>query len=261
MYLVKCKYSQHFAKRKGEEMNSLMTEVVNNAVFVLEFLGIVVVLFMVAYIFERYERRKQGIKEKILSTKKIAMIGMFSAIASILMLFEVPVPFAPSFYGIDLSEVPVLVGTFAFGPVAGILMEFIKIVLKVFFKPTSTAFVGELANFAVGCSFLLPASFVYLFRKNKKTAIISCVVGTICMTIFGSIFNAIYLLPKFASLYGMPLETIIGMGTAVNPSIDSVGTLVLFAVVPLNLLKGFLISLVTMLIYKKLSPIIKSKSK
>ncbi len=239
------------------KMNELVSEVMKNAVFVMEFLGLVFVLFVIAYVLEKYEKKKVGNVERVLSTRKIAVIGMFSAIASILMLFEVPMPFAPPFYGIDLSEVPVLVGTFAFGPVAGVMMEFIKIVLKVLFKPTSTAFVGELANFAVGCSFLLPASVIYLFRKNKKTAIVSCVTGTLCMTIFGTLFNAIYLLPKFAELYGMPLDAIIAMGTAVNPAIDSVTTLVILAVAPLNLLKGTLISAITMLIYKKLRVIIK----
>ncbi|MFI3213892.1 MAG: ECF transporter S component [Eubacteriales bacterium] len=242
-------------------MSNLVAEVMENAVFIVEFLGVVAGLFIVAYVFEKMEKRKQGSRERVLTTRKIAMIGVFSAIASILMLFEVPVPFAPPFYGIDLSEVPVLIGTFAFGPVAGVMMEFVKILLKVCFKPTSTAFVGELANFAVGCSFLLPASVVYLFRKNKKTAIISCVVGTLSMTIFGTLFNAVYLLPKFAQLYGMPLDTIIAMGTAVNPAIDSVTALVVLAVAPLNLLKGFLISLITILTYKKLSPIIKSSHK
>ena len=133
--------------------------------------------------------------------------------------------------------------------------------MKVLFKPTSTAFVGELANFAVGCSYLLPASAVYLFHKTRKTAVIGVVVGTLCMTIFGTAFNAVYLLPKFAQMFGMPLDAIIAMGTEVNPAINSVTTLVILAVAPLNLLKGGLVSLITMLIYKKISPIIKEGTK
>ena len=206
-------------------------------------------------------KKKSGSKERILSTRKIAVIGMFSAIAAVLMVLEFPLPFAPSFYGMDFSELPALIGTFAFGPVAGVLIEFCKIVLKILFKPTSTAFVGELANFAVGCSFLLPASCVYLFHKTKKSALIGSIAGTLCMTVFGTAFNAVYLLPKFAQLFGMPLDAIIGMGTAVNPAIDSITTLVIFAVAPLNLLKGGLVSVITMLIYKKISPIIKEGTK
>lgn len=159
----------------------------------------------------------------------------------------------------DFSELPALIGAFAFGPVAAVMIEFCKIILKLLFKGTSTAFVGDLANFIIGCSFLLPASIIYLFRKNKKNAIIGCVVGTLVMTVFGTAFNAVYLLPKFAELYGMPLDSIVGLGHAINPSINSVTTLALFAVAPMNLMKGGIVSIVTMLIYKKLSPILHSK--
>ena len=139
-------------------------------------------------------------------------------------------------------------------------MEFIKILLKLFVKGTSTAFVGDLANFVVGCSFILPASAVYAFRKNKKSAIIACVVGTLVMTIFGTAFNAIYLLPAFSKLYGMPLEDILTMGAAVNPLVTdgSILSFVAACVAPLNIIKGVSVSVVTLLIYKPLSPIIKT---
>ena len=123
---------------------------------------------------------------------------------------------------------------------------------------TTTAFVGELANFMVGCSFILPASIIYLHKKNRKSAITGCIVGTICLTVFGTSFNAIYLVPKFAELYGMPLDAIIGMGTAINPAITDLTTLVMFAVAPLNILKGVSVSVITMLIYKKLSRFMKA---
>ena len=193
-----------------------------------------------------------------LKGKRIAVIGMLSAVATVLMILEMPVPFAPPFYKIDLSELPVLIGTFAYGPAAGVLVELCKIILKLLIKGTSTAFVGELANFAVGCSFILPAGIIYLFKKTKKMAVVSSVAGTLTMTVVGTAFNAVYLLPKFAQLFGMPLEAIVGMGTAINPAINSVTTLVIFAVAPLNLLKGFIVSLITLLVYKKLSPILKA---
>lgn len=184
------------------------------------------------------------------------MIGVFSAIAAVLHVMDFPIPFAPDFYKLDFSELPALIGAFAFGPVAAVMIEFCKIVLKLLFKGTSTAFVGDLANFIIGCTFLLPASIIYLFRKNKKNAVIGCVVGTLVMTIFGTAFNAVYLLPKFAELYGMPLDSIIELGHVINPAINSVNTLVVFAVAPMNILKGGIVSLVTMLIYKKISPIL-----
>ena len=237
--------------------NELWSSVVENAVFVLASTGIAAALFLVAYLAENAVKKKNKDTERILTTRKIATIGVFSAISAVLMLFEFPVPFAPAFYELDFSEIPALVGTFAFGPVAGVMIEFCKILLKLFMKGTSTAFVGDLANFVIGCSFILPASILYMLKKTRTNAILACAVGTGIMTVFGTMFNAVYLLPTFATLYGMPLDAIVGMGTAINENITSVTTLVIFAVAPLNLLKGFSVSLVTMLVYKKLSPILK----
>ena len=241
-------------------MKELLQNVMDNALFVLEFLLIIGALFMVAVLVERLAAMKAARKEKLFTTRKVAMIGMFSAISMILMLFEVPLPFAPPFYKLDLSELPVLIGGFAFGPAAAVMIEFAKILLKLFVKGTSTAFVGELANFAVGCSFVLPASIVYLFWKKKKGAITGCITGTLVLALFGSMFNAVYLLPAFSKLYGMPLDTILGMGSAVNPLMTegSMISFVVCCVVPINLIKGTVVSLLTMLIYKPLSPILKS---
>jgi len=241
-------------------MNGLGEQIVNNVVFVLEFIALIAVIILIAYFAEKTFMKKEGNTEKILTTRKLAMIGMFSALSAILMFFEIPMPFAPSFYKLDFSELPVLIGTFAFGPVSGVLIEMCKILLKLLFKGTSTAFVGELANFAVGCSFILPASLIYLLKKTKVNAIIGCVLGTGILTIFGTAFNAVYLLPKFAELYGMPIEALIGMGTAINPHITNIYNFVILAVAPLNLIKGTSVSIITMLVYKKISPIIKNAS-
>ena len=228
-------------------MNDLIKNVTENVIFLLEFLAVVAVLFAVAYFAEKYAQKKAGVKEKIFTTKKIAMIGMFSAIASVLMLFEIPMPFAPGFYKLDFSELPALIGAYAFGPAAGIMIEFCKILLKLLFKSTSTAFVGELANFAVGCSFILPASVIYLFKKTKTTALAGSITGTLVMTVFGT-----------AQLYGMPLDAIIGMGTEINPYITNITSFVVMAVAPLNLIKGAAVSVITLAVYKKLSPILKA---
>ena len=139
---------------------------------------------------------------------------------------------------------------------AGVAAELVKVMVKLLLKGTSTAFVGDFANFAVGCSFVLPASIVYHARPGRRSALVGMLVGTLVMTVFGSAFNAVYLLPKFAALYGMPLEAIVGMGTKINPAIKSVSTLVLFAVVPFNLLKGVVDSALTFLLYKRISPIL-----
>lgn len=240
-------------------MNSLVASIQENVIFVLEFLAVIVAMFVIAYAAEKWNKRKTGSTERILSTKKISMIGMLSALSAILIIVgEIPLPFlAPDFYKLDFSELPALLGGFALGPVAGVMIEFVKILLKLVFKSTSTAFVGELANFAVGCSFILPASIIYQHHKSKKTAIVSCVAGTAAMVLFGTAFNAVYLLPKFAQMYGIPLDTLIAMGSSIHASIHSVTSFVMMIVAPLNFIKGAAVSFLTLMIYKPLSPILK----
>jgi len=247
-------------KRRKFKMNEWFQKIAENAMYVLSFLLIIVVLFMAAVLLEKAAQKKNGVDESIFNTRKIAMIGMFSAVAMLLHLFDFSLPFAPPFYKLDFSELPILVGTFAFGPAAGVMMEFIKILLKLCIKGTSTAFVGDLANFVIGCSFILPASVMYAFRKNKKMAIIACITGTLVMTVFGTAFNAVYLLPAFSKLYGMPLESLLAMGSEVNPLAKdgNIVSFVVACVAPLNLIKGASVSVVTLLIYKPLSPIIKT---
>ena len=198
---------------------------------------------------------------RVTGARYIAYVAMFAALGGVLMLLEIPLFFAPSFYKIDLSELPVLMSAFYLGPVAGVITEFLTVCIKLLLKGTSTAFVGDFANFAVGCAFILPAAIIYHRHKTRKNAIVGMIVGTLTMTIVGSAFNAYYLLPKFAALFGMPLDAIVGMGTAVNSSIKSVGTLVMYAVVPFNLIKGVIDSLLTYLLYKRVEPILFRESR
>lgn len=240
-----------------------MTSLIQSAKENLEFLGVcllvIAVIFVVASVSERWLRRKNHMPRSVSPARRVAIVGMFSAISGVLMYFEIPLWFAPNFYEMDFSEIPVLICGFSMGPVAGVAAELCKVLIKLFLKGTSTAFVGDLANFMVGCALILPATIIYYHRKNKKTAITGLVIGTLVMTVFGSAFNGMYLIPKFSQLFGLPLEAIIGMGTAVNPAITSVWTLVLFAVVPFNLLKGAVVSVITMLLYKHISPILKGR--
>ena len=185
----------------------------------------------------------------------IAFVAMFSAIGGALMLLEIPLFFAPSFYKMDLSELPVLLCSFYLGPVAGVTAEFLKVFLKLLLKGTSTAFVGDYANFVVGCCYILPASAIYHAHKTKRNAIAGMVIGTLVMAVFGSVFNALYLIPKFAELFGMPIEVIVKMGNSVNKHIVSVPTLALYAVVPFNLLKGTVDGVLTFLLYKRLEKV------
>ena len=236
---------------------TLLETVRDNAAYVASFAGIIAAAFLVAAGFEHIARKKNG-EKPVSRARRAAAIGVFSALSFVLFLAEFPLPFlAPPFYKLDFSEIPALVGAYAFGPVAGVLIEFIKIALKLAVKGTTTAFVGDLANFVVGCSFILPASIIYHFNKSKKGAWISGAVGSLSITLFGSLFNALYLLPAFSALYHMPLDAIVAMGGEIIPAIKDVPTFALFAVAPFNLIKGPSVTLFTILVYKKISPILK----
>lgn len=190
---------------------------------------------------------------KTVDAKTIAKIGILSATASLLMLLEFPLFFAPSFYELDFSEVIVLLGAFALGPVSGVLIEAIKIILNFFLNGTDTAGIGEISNFIIGCSFILPAAIIYKIKKTRKNAIIGIITGIISLTVVGAVMNLYVLIPVYSKVYGIPLEVIIGMGTKVNPAITNLNQLILFATVPFNLLKGILSGLITIILYKKLS--------
>ncbi len=195
--------------------------------------------------------------KKGLGVRELAFIGMFGAIAAVLMFFEFPLPFAPGFYKLDFSEVPVLIGSFALGPIAGVFIELIKILIHFVIKGTSTAGVGELANFLIGIAFVLPAGIIYSLGKTRKRAIIGMIVGTLTMVAAGCFINAFVLLPTYAKAFEMPMDALIAMGTAVNPHVNSLLTFALLCVAPFNLLKGIVVSIVTMLLYKRISSLIK----
>ena len=190
--------------------------------------------------------------------RTLAQIAMLGAVATVLMLFEFPIPFiAPPFYEMDFSEVPVLVGAFAMGPVAGIAIEAIKILLNFVINGTITAGVGELANFIFGCAFLLPAALIYKRNKTKKNAIIGMAVGTVVMTVAACIINALVLLPAYGAAFGMPVDAFVQMGTSINKAIDSLFTFAVLAVGPFNLIKGIAVSVIVLLIYKRIRMILK----
>lgn len=207
---------------------------------------------------ERQEEKRM--REKLLTTRNVVFMGMFSALAAVLMLFEFPLPFiAPSFYGLDLAEVPVLVGSFALGPAAGVIMEAVKILIKLVLKPTSTGFVGEFANFTVGCALIVPAGLVYRFKKTKKGAVLGMATGTAIMAVAGVVINALVMLPFYSNF--MPLETIIAAGAAINPAVSNVWTFAIICVGPFNIVKGAVVSLITALVYKRISVIIHGAGK
>lgn len=230
-------------------MRELFTELKDNLLFLGVCLLIAAAIILLALLAQRFCMKQ---RRQLSTARRVSYVAVFSAIAAILMFLEIPLFFAPSFYKIDLSELPVLICAFYIGPVSGVVCELLKILLKLLLKGTSTAYVGDFANFLVGCAFILPAAVLYPLHKSRRGAIFALAAGTVSLTVFGSLFNAWYLIPRFAELYGMPLDAIIGMGTIVNSAIHDLPTLVLFAVVPFNLLKGALVSLLTFLLYKRI---------
>ena len=232
----------------------------DNISFILVSLVMIVVVYFVAFGCEKIIEKKNGIKFSSDKTKinKLVIMAMFSAVAAVLMYVEFPITFiAPAFYEMDLSEVPVMIGSFMLGPCAGVIMEAVKVLLKLVLKGTSTAFVGDFANFILGCALVVPALVLYHTKKTKKRAVIGLVTGGIVLIVSGVFLNALYLLPKYSQLYGMPVETFINMGAAINPAISNIFTFVILAVAPFNLIKATVVGVITMLLYKYLSRLIK----
>lgn len=193
------------------------------------------------------------------NVRTLVMIAMLGAVSTVLMWFEIPLWFVPGFYKIDLSEVPVMIGTFALGPLAGALIELVKILLKLVTKGTTTAFVGDIANYIIGCALVLPAGIIYKHKKSRKSAIIGMITGTLFLTVTGCFLNAYVLLPAYAKAFGMDIESLVAMGTAVNSGIRNLGTFVVFAVAPFNLIKGVVVSVITLILYKYVSPVLKGQ--
>ena len=186
-----------------------------------------------------------------ISVRTITMTALLSAIAYILAFVEFPVPLSPSFSRMDFSDFPALIGAFAFGPVAGFLIELVKNALQLF--STSTGGVGELANFLMGASFVFTAGLIYGCHKTKKTAWIAGIVGSMMMGIVAAAANYFILLPLFEQF--MPLEQLIASFGEFIPFIHTKLDVVLYNAFPFNLLKGLVISGVTMLVYKQLRPV------
>ena len=232
------------------DFRKLWSDISDNVGFVLVGIGIIALLSLLAAFAERMLPGKR----KVSPARRVSIIGICSALAAVLHMLDFPLPFlAPGFYKLDFSELPVLLCGFFLGPSASVACEGVKILLKLLLKGTSTAFVGDFANFVVGCSFVLPATIWYQTHKNKHSAIMGLILGTLVMTTLGTAFNAVYLLPKFSQLFGLPLEQIIAMGTAIQPGVRNVATFVVLCVAPLNLVKGGVVSLLTMLLYKRVA--------
>lgn len=177
--------------------------------------------------------------------------AVLAGAAVILMLMDFPIVFMPGFLKMDLSEIPAIIGAFSMGPLAGLWVMLLKNLLHL--TNSQTAGIGELANFLIGSAFVLTAGFIYRRYKSRQGAITALLAGTIAMTVAAAALNYWVLIPLYQAVLNFPGEAVVNMGHAVNPFIINLKTFILFAIIPFNLLKGLLVSLITILIYKKLS--------
>ena len=193
-------------------------------------------------------------RNKTFSTLNLTRMAILVAIASILFVIEIPIV---AFYKLDLSNIPVLLGAFSMGTVPGVIILALKSVIGLLHS--SSAGVGELADFLMGAALVIPASLMYQRNKTKKTALIGLAVGTLCMVVVSVFVNKWIMLPFYMGAFHMDMDSIIKYANVAG--VDSEWKLLLLITAPFNLLKGFVLSVVTGLIYKPLSPLLKGKTK
>ena len=193
----------------------------------------------------------------MIRTKDMTKVAMLSVIGFVLMYFQLPLTFvAPPFMKLDISDLPVLMGAFTMGPVYGIIIAALKNLMHIIFKGTMTAGVGELSNFIISSTFALVSSHIYRKHRSYKGAVLAMTVGVLAMTILAMASNYFVVFPLYGKV--MPMEAIIAMGSAITPKITGLFTMMIYSVLPFNLIKGFTTSAVMMLVYKKISPLFKS---
>ena len=188
---------------------------------------------------------------KNLSVQYLTRIAVLTALASILFLIEIPVV---AFYKLDLSNLPVLLGAFSMGPVPGLIILLLKSLIGMLHS--SSMYVGELADFIMGAAYVLPAALIYRRHKTRNTALIGMAVGTVVMIVVAVLVNWKIMIPFYMTAYGMPMEAVVGMATKAVPFVDTEWKLLLCVTAPFNLLKGVVLSSLTFVLYKHLSPLL-----
>lgn len=185
-------------------------------------------------------------------TRRVAVGALMTAMATVLMYIEIPLPFMPSFLKYDLSEVPILIAAFAFGPLTAIVIELLKNLIMLAISNSSMG-IGQLANFAAGVAFAGSAGLVYRYMKSRKGALISMLIGTLVLSVTTPLLNYYVFLELYARFMGFSTEAIVGMTQAVNSLVIDKRSLIFFAFVPFNLFKGLTVSLITFIVYKPIS--------
>ncbi len=194
------------------------------------------------------------------AARKIVMTGMFGAIAAVLMLLNFPVPFMPSFIKFDVSELPALLAAFSIGPWSGVIVCAIKNLIDLA-SDFSTLGVGQLSNFLLGVSFVLPAGYFYRAVKTRRGALYASVIGAVSMAVSSLPINYFLIMPAYAKAFDIPLDAIIGAYQAILPGVDGLLSCLLIFNLPFTLLKGTVNTALTFLLYKRISPFIKGLPK
>lgn len=194
-------------------------------------------------------------------TRKLVLIAILGALSAVLMVLRFPLPFLPPFLSFDFASIPVLIGAFALGPIAALAIIVVRIIIQLVLSGTNSMFTGELQSLFLNIALVLPAALIYTKNKTKQGALQGMLVGTIINVIVAIFTNLMIIIPFYVSLYGMDMAMIIEMCSAVNPYVDSTFKLVLLGIVPFNLIKNVIVCAITLVIYKKISPIIKRYAK
>ena len=177
---------------------------------------------------------------------------MLSALATLLMYFEVPVPMMPGFLKLDASELPAVIGVFLLGPLGGVWIELLKNVLHGL--NSQTMGIGEAANFLVGISFVVPIGLLYRRNNTRTGAMIALLAGTLTMAAAASLLNYYVLLPLYQWALHFPMEAVVAMGSHANPQVVDLTSFIAWAIAPFNLLKGALVSLLALAVYRRIVP-------
>lgn len=180
---------------------------------------------------------------------KIALTGIMTALAEVLMMLEIPLPLMPGFLKYDFSDIPALFAGFACGPVAGIIVEFLKNLIHMPF--TGTQYIGEVANFISGSIFVFTGAMIYWKMRSKKGVVLSLIFGTIALTVATCFVNYFFSLPLYEKVMGFPMPAIIDMCDKANTvvSIKTKLDVILMTFVPFNIFKGATVSIVAFLCY------------
>ena len=190
----------------------------------------------------------------------IVCVAILSALAGVLMLIEFPLPIAPPFYKVDLSDVAALMGAFVFGPWAGLLICLLKVLISIILNGTTTAFVGEFAAFLMDGAFVFVTGLMFKKDNSFKGTIISLCCGVLTLMTVAAFANYYLMIPAYVKFMNFPMEAIIALGNAVNGNVNSLLALVLLCTVPFNLVKGLIISIITYVLYKRISPQLKTRA-